>query len=99
MQAGSGPGDAGGAGGAERARLAEADRGAAPWRSWGPYLADRAWGTVREDYSADGSAWEFFPFEHAHRRAFRWSDDGMAGMCDDNQLMCLALSLWNGQDP
>jgi len=85
--------------GAERARLAEADTAATPWRHWGPYVSDRAWGTVREDYSADGNAWSFFPFEHAHRRAYRWSEDGMAAMCDESQLMCMALALWNGQDP
>jgi hypothetical protein len=88
----------------ERARLAEADAGAGPggpgaWRHWGPYLSDRAWGTVREDYSPDGTAWSYFPFEDAHRRAFRWSEDGLAGMCDESQILCLALSLWNGQDP
>ncbi|MDQ6614990.1 MAG: glucosidase [Actinomycetota bacterium] len=79
--------------------MAEADGWAAPWRHWGPYLAERAWGTVREDYSAAGSAWNYFPFEHAHRRAFRWSEDGMAGMCDEGQTVCLALALWNGRDP
>jgi hypothetical protein len=85
----------------ERKRVAEADAatGAKPWRRWGPYLAERAWGTVREDYSPDGTAWTYFPFEDAHRRAFRWSEDGMAGMCDESQLLCLALGLWNGQDP
>lgn len=85
--------------GAEQARLAESDSDRAPWRLWGPYLAERAWGTVREDYSADGSAWDSFPFEHAHRRAFRWSEDGMAGVCDQPQRICLALALWNGRDP
>ncbi|MGH9123107.1 MAG: MGH1-like glycoside hydrolase domain-containing protein, partial [Acidimicrobiales bacterium] len=89
--------------GAERSRLAEADdhdpAKGQPWRHWGPYLSERAWGTVREDYSADGTAWEYFPFEHAHRRAFRWSEDGIAGMCDESQLLCLAVALWNGQDP
>jgi hypothetical protein len=92
---------------AERARLAETappgtdtpPPGTVAWRHWGPYLAERAWGTVREDYSADGNAWDYLPFEQAYRRAFRWSEDGMAGMCDESQLLCLALSLWNGQDP
>jgi hypothetical protein len=83
----------------ERGRLDEADRQRIPWRRWGPYLSERAWGTVREDYSAGGDAWSYFPFEQASSRAFRWSEDGMAGMCDDQQIMCLALSLWNGRDP
>jgi len=65
----------------------------------GPYLAERAWGTVREDYSPDGSAWSYFPWEHAVSRAYRWNEDGMGGICDEDQVICLALSLWNGQDP
>src|SRR5215207_4925724 len=85
--------------GAERRRLAEADRGVAPWRAWGPYLAERAWGTVREDYSADGSAWDYFPHDQARSRAYRWNEDGMAGFCDESQNWCLALALWNGADP
>ena len=83
---------------AERARLAEVPRGRAPWRRWGPYLAERAWGTVREDYSADGDAWGSFPRDHAPSRAYRWSEDGLAGICDDRQTLCLALALWNGED-
>ncbi|MCU4184388.1 hypothetical protein K6U06_08445 [Acidiferrimicrobium sp. IK] len=83
----------------ERVRLAEADRREQPWRRWGPYLSERAWGTVREDYSADGDAWSYLSFDQAPSRAFRWSEDGMAGICDDQQLLCMALSLWNGQDP
>jgi Glycosyl hydrolase family 63 C-terminal domain len=83
--------------GAERDRVSQADRGV-PWRKWGPYVSERAWGTVREDYSNDGDAWSYFPFEHAHSRAFRWSEDGMAGICDDQQLVCLAVSMWNGKD-
>ncbi|MDP9073777.1 MAG: glucosidase, partial [Actinomycetota bacterium] len=83
----------------ERRRVAAADAGTEAWRRWGPYLSERAWGTVREDYSPDGSAWSYFPFEDAHRRTFRWSEDGMAGVCDDSQLLCLALGLWNGRDP
>ncbi|HET6917393.1 MAG TPA: hypothetical protein VFH56_14975, partial [Acidimicrobiales bacterium] len=82
----------------ERERLTQADRGELPWRRWGPYLSERAWGTVREDYSPGGDAWSYFPFEHAHSRAFRWSEDGMGGICDVDQNLCLALSLWNGQD-
>ena len=84
---------------AEWQRLAEADNFGVPWRKWGPYLAERAWGTVREDYSADGDAWSYFPFEQAISRAYRWNDDGMGGICDEEQLVCLALGLWNGNDP
>ncbi|HZQ28988.1 MAG TPA: hypothetical protein VFA94_14930, partial [Acidimicrobiales bacterium] len=68
-------------------------------RRWGPYLSERGWGTVREDYSAEGDAWGSFPFEHARSRAYRWNEDGMAGICDDQQVLCLALALWNGRDP
>ncbi|HLY83958.1 MAG TPA: hypothetical protein VKQ71_13285, partial [Acidimicrobiales bacterium] len=82
----------------ERRRLAAADADGVPWRRWGPYLSERSWGTVREDYSADGDAWNFFPFSHARSRAFRWSEDGMGGICDDQQTLCAALALWNGQD-
>jgi hypothetical protein len=69
------------------------------WRKWGPYLAERAWGTVREDYSADGDAWASFPFDQARSRAYRWNEDGMAGVCDARQRLCLGLALWNGRDP
>ncbi|MFC3384034.1 MGH1-like glycoside hydrolase domain-containing protein [Couchioplanes azureus] len=84
---------------AERERLAQADSGEQPWRAWGPYLAERAWGTVREDYSEHGTAWDYFPHDHARSRAYRWNDDGMAGVCDDRQTFCFALALWNGRDP
>src|SRR5664279_553610 len=84
---------------AERGRLAEADAGTTPWRDWGPYLSERAWGTVREDYSATGDAWSFFPHDHARSRVYRWNEDGMAGFCDETQNWCLALGLWNGVDP
>ena len=70
-----------------------------PWRRWGPYLAERGWGTVREDYSVDGSAWTFFPHDHARSRAYRWSEDGLAGLCDSDQRLCLAFAFWNGRDP
>jgi len=70
-----------------------------PWRRWGPYLSERQWGTVREDYSAYGSAWDYFPHDHARSRAYRWGEDGIAGICDDRQQLCFALALWNGQDP
>ncbi len=83
---------------AERVRLAAADAGTVPWRQWGPYLAERAWGTVREDYSADGDAWTSFPYEHARSRAFRWNEDGLCGWSDDHQFLCLALAFWNGRD-
>ncbi|HKP77206.1 MAG TPA: hypothetical protein VJT67_16860 [Longimicrobiaceae bacterium] len=84
---------------AEAARLAEANAGRAPWRLWGPYLAERAWGTVREDYSAGGDAWEYFPHDHAKSRAYRWNEDGLLGICDESQRLCFALALWNGADP
>ena len=74
-------------------------RADAEWRRWGPYLSERAWGTVREDYSADGDAWKYLPFEQARSRAYRWNEDGLAGWCDRDQTVCLALSLWNGRDP
>jgi hypothetical protein len=83
---------------AERERLAAADAGDRSWRAWGPYMSERAWGTVREDYSEHGSAWDFFPHDHARSRAYRWSEDGLAGVCDDRQTFCFALALWNGQD-
>jgi len=82
----------------EQGRLAEAGHGV-PWRRWGPYLAERAWGTVREDYSADGDAWRSFSHDDAVRRAYRWSEDGLLGISDDEQRLCLALALWNGRDP
>jgi hypothetical protein len=78
---------------------AERDRRDLPqWRRWGPYLSERAWGTVREDYSADGDAWSSFPHDHARSRAYRWSEDGLGGICDDRQLLCLAFAFWNGRD-
>jgi hypothetical protein len=82
----------------ERERLAAADAGREPWRAWGPYLAERAWGTIREDYSEHGTAWDYFPHDHARSRAYRWSEDGMAGICDEWQTFCFALALWNGRD-
>jgi hypothetical protein len=75
------------------------DDGSAPWHRWGPYLAERQWATVREDYSADGSAWDFFPHEHARSRAYRWGEDGLLGWCDDQMRLCFAIALWNEQDP
>jgi len=83
----------------EKLRLAQADNGTVPWRDWGPYVSERAWGTVREDYSADGDAWSFFPHDHARSRVYRWNEDAMAGFCDVMQDWCLGLALWNGVDP
>jgi hypothetical protein len=83
----------------ERLRLARADSGEEAWRQWGPYVAERAWGTVREDYSADGEAWTSFPFDHAVSRAYRWNEDGLCAWSDNRQLLCLGMALWNGVDP
>ncbi len=83
---------------AEHLRL-EAARDGVPWMKWGPYLSERAWGTVREDYSRDGIPWEYFPHDHARSRAYRWSEDGIGGICDRHQSVCFALALWNGRDP
>src|ERR1700722_7829897 len=84
--------------GAEAARLAEArDRGV-PWRRWGPYLSERQWGTVREDYSDGGTAWDYLPHDHARSRAYRWGEDGLAGYADSQLFWCLSLALWNGSD-
>ncbi len=83
----------------ERNRLAEADRGEKPWRRWGPYLSERQWGTVREDYSADGDAWSYLPHDHARSRAYRWGEDGIAGICDRRQRLCFSVAFWNDRDP
>jgi len=80
-------------------RLEEARQRKKHWKRWGPYLSERQWGTVREDYSANGTAWEFFPFEHAHARTYRWGEDGIGGICDRHQLICFGLAMWNGKDP
>ena len=84
---------------AEAKRLKEADERKKDWRGWGPYLSERSWGTVREDYSADGSAWDYFPHDHSRSRAYRWGEDGIAGISDRNQELCFSLALWNGRDP
>src|SRR5262245_25016394 len=84
---------------AEERRLAEALARTAYWKRWGPYLAERQWGTVREDYSADGHAWEYLPHDHARSRAYRWGEDGLLGISDNHQRLCFALALWNGRDP
>ena len=83
----------------EQARLQEADERGVPWRRWGPYLSERQWGTVREDYSEDGDAWDYFTHDQARSRAYRWGEDGLAGISDDHQQLCFALALWNGKDP
>ncbi len=83
----------------EHRRLEQARTGEIPWKSWGPYLSERQWGTVREDYSADGDAWSYFTHDQARSRAYRWGEDGIAGICDERQRLCLALALWNGADP
>ena len=84
---------------AEEKRLEEARREILAWKKWGPYLSERQWGTVREDYSEDGNAWDYFPHEQARSRAYKWGEDGIAGICDDRQRLCFALTLWNGNDP
>src|SRR5438046_2720371 len=83
----------------ENRRLEEDRLGHQPWKKWGPYLSERQWGTVREGYSPNGDAWGYLPHDHARSRAYRWGEDGLAGLCDDEQRLCLALALWNGKDP
>ncbi len=83
----------------EGQRLLDADTKQVPWRRWGPYLSERQWGTVREDYSEDGNAWAYFPHDHSRSRAYQWGEDGLAGISDDAQQLCFALALWNGRDP
>lgn len=84
---------------AEHVRLAESPSSTSPWRLWGPYLSGRQWGTVREDYSADGDAWAYLPFEQSHARAYRWGEDGLGGICDRFGFLNVAVALWNGRDP
>ena len=84
---------------AEAVRLNEAREKEVPWRQWGPYLSERQWGTVREDYSQDGNAWDYFSHDQARSRAYHWGEDGLAGVSDDQQRLCFALALWNGKDP
>ncbi|HEX4542180.1 MAG TPA: hypothetical protein VH114_03350, partial [Candidatus Acidoferrum sp.] len=83
----------------EDRRLEEARTRKKHWKRWGPYLSERQWGTVREDYSPGGTAWEFFPHDHAHSRTYRWGEDGIGGISDRHQMMCFGLALWNGRDP
>src|SRR6185436_10598648 len=83
----------------EHSRLEDSQENKAPWKKWGPYLSERQWGTVREDYSSDGNAWDYFTHEQARSRAYRWGEDGLAGLSDNHQVLCFALALWNGKDP
>ena len=83
----------------EKLRLAESDDLQKKWKKWGPYLSNRQWGTVREDYSRDGSAWEYLSHDAARSRAYRWGEEGIGGISDDQQLLCLSFSFWNGKDP
>ena len=83
----------------EHRRLEAQRQGEENWQLWGPYLAERAWGTVREDYSADGKAWEYFTHDQSRSRAYRWNEDGLGGICDQEQRLCFSLALWNGCDP
>jgi len=82
----------------EHRRLEESKEGKLAWKKWGPYQSERQWGTVREDYSSNGDAWNYFTHDMARSRAYRWGEDGMAGISDDKQLLCFALALWNGND-
>src|SRR5258705_6269151 len=86
------------AGSAEARRLRQTLRGM-QWRGWGPFVSERQWGTVREDYSEYGNAWDFFPHDHARSKVYRWGEDGIAGISDDMQRICFAIALWNGRDP
>src|SRR3977135_1967358 len=83
----------------EQLRIEQSGSPDSPWRRWGPYLSERQWGTVREDYSHDGNAWDYFSHDHARSRAYRWGEDGLAGISDDRQQLCFAIALWNGKDP
>src|ERR671923_542718 len=82
----------------EERRLEESQHRSAHWKRWGPYLSERAWGTVREDYSPHGTAWDYFPHDHARSKAYRWGEDGIGGICDRHQAICFALAFWNGDD-
>ena len=86
------------AGTAEEKRLEEAREKGVPWKQWGPYLSERQWGTVREDYSENGDAWNYFNHDQARSRAYHWGEDGLAGISGDHQRLCFALALWNGKD-
>ena len=86
-------------GSSESKRLTEARDHKAAWKKWGPYLSERQWGTVREDYSDSGDSWDYFSHEQSRSRAYRWGEDGLAGISDEKQQLCFALALWNGKDP
>jgi len=83
----------------EKLRLQETRERNMPWKKWGPYLSERQWGTAREDYSRTGNAWDYFSHDQARSRAYRWGEDGLAGIADDRQQLCFAIALWNGVDP
>src|SRR5512139_1117950 len=83
----------------EKSRLTESRENKVQWKKWGPYLSERQWGTVREDYSDNGDAWNYFPHDQARYRAYHWGEDGLGGISDDHQVLCFALALWNGHDP
>jgi hypothetical protein len=82
----------------EQKRLNDARESGIPWKKWEPYLSERQWGTVREDYSSDGNAWDYFTHDQSRSRAYRWGEDGLAGISDDKQQLCFAIALWNGRD-
>ena len=82
----------------EHNRLSDSEERKSDWKNWGPYVSERAWGTVREDYSPYGTAWEYFPHDHARSRAYRWNEDGLGGFCNRFQNICLGVALWNEQD-
>jgi hypothetical protein len=84
---------------AERQRIEQSRNGTKNWRRWGPYVSERQWGTVREDYSPFGTAWDYLTHDQSRSRAYRWGEDGIAGFCDDQQSLCLSIALWNGRDP
>ena len=84
---------------AELKRLIEDKEKKARWKRWGPYLSERQWGTVREDYSPNGTAWEYFPHDHARSRVYRWGEDGIGGISDNLQRLCFSVALWNGKTP
>src|SRR6201985_1391458 len=83
----------------EKIRLEEANKSRAAWKKWGPYVTERQWGTVREDYSPYGTAWDYTPHDAARSKAYRWGEEGIGGICDDQQLLCFAIALWNKKDP
>ena len=84
---------------AEEIRLDETREHEVPWKLWGPYLSERQWGTVREDYSENGDAWNYFTHDQARSRAYHWGEDGLAGISDEHQRLCFSIALWNGKDP